>query len=799
MAILSSTGFYGFVSSCRKQGKSYISTFREKVCGWKLWEYTVGKYRFEVDEVKVRDRFQSSDHDPLVSDLSRKGFLIETNYEGISGYSRAEFDEIYVRKRAVFKEVVIEQLNTIAGGLVISAAHGKIAAVENGLYEGSSSCFVVLDEESSGSSDFIRGDMALCERASYEEGAGSFEKKRYWMLVEKSGKTSDADCPLSSSMKALGKRYVLLSRKQCEERGGTPSEGDVIVQFGYISEHGSIASENEAAIHDRQRAVLISQLGSTRAAFAEYQGIGATKPYFKLDDTRHEVTRICGEGSNKFTGDFVISSGKKIEAYVEDSQKDIRENVDRIDVEMNDTFQQVFSESDSNFTVLSGRITASVGESKKYVDGRVETLNSELELIPGKISASVSDSKNYTDGKLSEVKSDLELVPGKISAVVEGYKNAGLEIKLEGEGELQTSSIELNAEQIAIKNGSEVAAFFEKGKLNAGLIDVDSLLADRQIMMGDLPIDRNEDKCPDLDKITKEYTAIYSFDYESNGELAYRSGKTSLSLMDYKNQHGGSKGLSYAKCEVESLVDTYHTRNFEVNFSEIYGEEEGDFDSLQEPYCNVSIDLIAQTEDGSKSVLASLEYKNLLMNRRGDPEYYFVMSDGAPSMKSDGKYYKFKTLPKGTLVSYDIHIHPHYKNKESVVTDLNYKIKNFYVWYGKRKIGKTPILMSQSMTKFFKDGFFCYNSPLNYIYYRLNDRYEVVVSEEELVIGDEFTTPMIQAKKMSGQLIRLSDDSSIPMVLKKAGNKYAYYNVVTESTSVCDGKNSYDLFDMYKG
>ena len=41
------------------------------------------------------------------------------------------------------------------------------------------------------------------------------------------------------------------------EKGGTPSEGDVIVQFGYISEYGSITSENGAAIRDRQRAVLI--------------------------------------------------------------------------------------------------------------------------------------------------------------------------------------------------------------------------------------------------------------------------------------------------------------------------------------------------------------------------------------------------------------------------------------------------------------------------------------------------------------------------------------------------------------
>ena len=783
MAILSSTGLYGFLSSCRKEGKNYISTFREKVCGWKLWEYTVGKFRFEVDEVKVRDRLQSSDHDPLVSDLSRKGFMIETNYEGISGYSRAEFDEIYVRKRAVFKEVVIEQLNTIAGGLVISAAHGKIAAAENALYEGSSSCFVVLDEESSGSSDFIRGDMALCERASYDERAGSFEKKRYWMLVEKSGKTSDEDCPLSSSMKALGKRYLLLSWERCEEKGGTPSEGDVIVQFGYISEYGSISSENGAAIRDRQRAVLISQLGSSRAAFAEYQGIGGREPYFELDDTLHEVTRICGEGSNKFTGNFQVVS--------ESGNTDIKSYVNAESKHLNDALR---SDIDDTFSTLTGELSAEF-------DNVYETLStkSELQVLSNEISASVAETIEYTDGRIEKVNASLDILPNRISASVKGdYKAAGLEIKVEGEGELQTSSIELNADQIAIKNGSSVAAFFEGGKLNAGLIDVDRLLANQQIMVGDLAMDRNEDTCPALDKITKEYTCIKPITYYPD-EKFYRHEPL---VLDFFELAGSDKKPFYAECTLDSLVDAYQDRMVDVIFGfGTYGETEGDLATLYGPSCDIKVELVYKL-DGIFHVISSAVYERLQINRLNmNAENYTVSSVGMSD--SQGKNHAYAKLPKGAHVSYIVTIDPYYY----VSKDLSEKRRLHYqfielglVLYkaSNNPVKRTPILADGALTKFFRDGFFCYDSPFNYIYYRLGDRYEVRVAEEETLVTEGYNKPKITAKNMSGQAIRLDGNSRVPIILVKTGNVYEYYKMMVEENPLPDYVgNSYEISAMY--
>lgn len=374
MALLANTGFYGFIASCKKEAKKYKEYFESgrKGYGWKIWEYKSGKYKLETDELAVREQVRSADYDDAASDMERKGFLIETNYRvgdtEITGYSRAEFDEIFVRKRAVFKEIVIEQLNSIAGGLVISATHGKIAAAENVMYQNNSSCFVVLEDGSEspdkvstsdpvGSTDtpngstpnssgedvfessstpayekkrkpasFIRGDMALCERADYDETTHYFEKKRYWMLVEKAGLTSDENCPLSDELKAAGEQYLVLSFKYSEPYNhSSPAPGDALVQFGYIPEYGDLTVA--ANIKDRQRAVTISQLMDSHGAFVEYQGLGNSKPYFEVRSS-HVVTRICGNGSNKFTGEFIVSSGSSsinLKEYVNQSKEEATE------------------------------------------------------------------------------------------------------------------------------------------------------------------------------------------------------------------------------------------------------------------------------------------------------------------------------------------------------------------------------------------------------------------------------------------------------------------------------------------
>lgn len=56
MAILSNTGFYGFLSSCKRVAEEYIEDFKTGFggSGWKIWKRPNGKYRFEIDEMMIR-------------------------------------------------------------------------------------------------------------------------------------------------------------------------------------------------------------------------------------------------------------------------------------------------------------------------------------------------------------------------------------------------------------------------------------------------------------------------------------------------------------------------------------------------------------------------------------------------------------------------------------------------------------------------------------------------------------------------------------------------------------------------
>ena len=429
-----------------------------------------------------------------------------------------------------------------------------------------------------------------------------------------------------------------------------------------------------------------------------------------------------------------------------------------------------------------------------------ETLStkSELQVLSNEISASVTESIEYTDGRIEKVNASLDILPNRISASVKGdYKAAGLEIKVEGHGQDQSSSIELNADQISIKNGSEVAAFFEDGKLNAGLIDVDRLLANQQIMVGDLAMDRNEDTCPALDKITKEYTCIKPITYSPNEEFF----RHEPLVLDFFELPGSDKKPFYAECTLDSLVDAYLDRTVKVVFDfGTYGETEGDFATLYEPSCDIKVELVYKL-NGITNVISSVVYEKLQINPLGME----ALTNGTyPYMADqDGKHHAYAKLPKGACVSYIVTIDPYYYVSEDLSKRgrLHYQFSqlDLVLYRDKKQAQRTPILADGALTKFFRDGFFCYDSPFNYIYYRLGDRYEVRVAEEEALVTEGYSRPMIEAKNMSGHVILLDSNPSIPMILKEGQSGYNYYKIATEPTPMLEVpiSSSYGIDAMY--
>ena len=114
MARLLSTGIYGFLCSAKKAGGQYIEHFMTGFAGygWKIWEYTVGKWMLEIDSLRVRGTM--------------------TVYE-----------------------MIISKIRAIIGALAISQAQGKIKTVSMS-DDGTEYMITIEGDMSFQDKDFIR-------------------------------------------------------------------------------------------------------------------------------------------------------------------------------------------------------------------------------------------------------------------------------------------------------------------------------------------------------------------------------------------------------------------------------------------------------------------------------------------------------------------------------------------------------------------------------------------------------------------------------------------------------------------
>ncbi len=114
MARLLSTGIYGFLCSAKKAGEEYIEHFLSGFAGygWKIWEYTVGKWMLEIDSLRVRGTM--------------------TVYE-----------------------MIISKIRAIIGALAISQAQGKIKTVSMS-DDGTEYMITIEGDMSFQDKDFIR-------------------------------------------------------------------------------------------------------------------------------------------------------------------------------------------------------------------------------------------------------------------------------------------------------------------------------------------------------------------------------------------------------------------------------------------------------------------------------------------------------------------------------------------------------------------------------------------------------------------------------------------------------------------
>lgn len=125
MALLPNAGIQAFISSAKNKIEHFLSGFSGY--GWKIWEWTTGRYKMEIDDLTVR------------------------------------------RTMTVY-ELIISKIRSVMGALAITQAHGKIKDIDS--YSDANHYLITLEDTNS----FVEGDFIRMQ-----EFSGGY--RSYWVEV----------------------------------------------------------------------------------------------------------------------------------------------------------------------------------------------------------------------------------------------------------------------------------------------------------------------------------------------------------------------------------------------------------------------------------------------------------------------------------------------------------------------------------------------------------------------------------------------------------------------------------------
>lgn len=294
------------------------------------------------------------------------------DYNG-SGDSYLEVDRLLVRKAAEFVRLVIRELQSVGGEIVLSPAAMKISNVvyfEKGVYlpeyDGSALRYDVYrcyfsqkkgDEEIE--NQFVMGDLVRCQTFNVKEGVNENVKNRYyWRKVYK-----------------VGKDFIDLLADDCDTDSDIPQAGDELVQMGNVYDTA------------RQSVVVLSAYGADAPSLKMYEGVNS----YSLENK--EV--------------FVLSRQEMF--AIADKFKFVTRNANG-EIESTQSFAELVMSVDG--------LKSTVATNKREVDGQITQMGSQITQTANKITA-LTQQQTAMGNKISKIEQSTE----KISLQVETTTN----------------------------------------------------------------------------------------------------------------------------------------------------------------------------------------------------------------------------------------------------------------------------------------------------------------------------------------------------------------------------------------
>ena len=294
------------------------------------------------------------------------------DYNG-SGDSYLEVDRLLVRKAAEFVRLVIRELQSVGGEIVLSPAAMQISNVVYfekftvlPEYDGSPLRYDVYrcyfsqkkgDEEIE--NQFVMGDLVRCQTFNVKEGVNENVKNRYyWRKVYK-----------------VGKDFIDLLADDCDTGSDIPQAGDELVQMGNVYDTA------------RQSVVVLSAYGADAPSLKMYEGVDS----YSLDNK--EV--------------FVLSRQEMF--AIADKFRFVTRNANG-EIESTQSFAELVMSVDG--------LKSTVDANKSEVDGQITQMGSQITQTANNITA-LTQQQTAMGNKISKIEQSTE----KISLQVETTTN----------------------------------------------------------------------------------------------------------------------------------------------------------------------------------------------------------------------------------------------------------------------------------------------------------------------------------------------------------------------------------------
>lgn len=319
------------------------------------------------------------------------------DYNG-SGDSYLEVDRLLVRKAAEFVRLVIRELQSVGGEIVLSPAAMKISNVvyfEKGVYIPEYEALPLRynvyrcyfsqkkgDEEIE--NQFVEDDLVRCQTFNVKEGVSENVKNRYyWRKVYK-----------------VGKDFIDVLADFCDTGSDIPQAGDELVQMGNTTDTA------------RQSVVVLSAYGADAPSLKMYEGVDSysleNKEVFVL--SRSEMFAIA----DKFR--FVT---RKANGEIESTQ----------------SFAELVMSVDG--------LRTTVKRNKEELDGQITKMSSEIKQMPNQILSKVGedyptkmDVTQQIESAGSEIKQTTTQIAMKVGYTLAERRNllVGSLFRKQGEG-----------------------------------------------------------------------------------------------------------------------------------------------------------------------------------------------------------------------------------------------------------------------------------------------------------------------------------------------------------------------------